>query len=271
VQIFALAIPLSFQFALTPHSTISAKSQTGMLDPVRHRTAPVLQHLALHVVLHLVLHCTALHCTASHDMPCHAGSSAGAAGTPPGHRHCNCWSNALVGYDPRHAGGFMSARRYARCGMRGRVHGGANTATTKRFVCMGLMSTQKPTAREGSPKHPCDVAQRAQRWPGIRLVQAACQPASRFTACAAPQGHAGTVPMPGRQDALAAAAAVVSLVEGACGGGPAAAAADGAGTGGSGDMLVCTVGELHVWPGASNVIAGQVIGLGCAPELTALI
>jgi len=24
------------------------------------------------------------------------------------------------------------------------------------------------------------------------------------------------------------------------------------------DMLVCTVGELHVWPGASNVIPGAV-------------
>jgi allantoate deiminase len=34
------------------------------------------------------------------------------------------------------------------------------------------------------------------------------------------QGHAGTVPMRGRQDALATAAAVVTLVEATCHGGP---------------------------------------------------
>ncbi len=36
------------------------------------------------------------------------------------------------------------------------------------------------------------------------------------------QGHAGTVPMVGRRDSLAAAAAVVSAIEAACGGGPGA-------------------------------------------------
>jgi allantoate deiminase len=56
-------------------------------------------------------------------------------------------------------------------------------------------------------------------------------------------GHAGTVPMALRHDALAAAAAFVVAVEAY------AQAAPG---------LVATVGELRVEPGASNVIPGQV-------------
>jgi allantoate deiminase len=55
-------------------------------------------------------------------------------------------------------------------------------------------------------------------------------------------GHAGTVPMSGRQDALCAAAAIVLAVE--------AAARSSAG-------LVATVGQLQVEPGASNVIPGR--------------
>ncbi len=56
-------------------------------------------------------------------------------------------------------------------------------------------------------------------------------------------GHAGTVPMAGRVDALAAAAEMVLAVEACC-----AAAGD----------IVGTVGRLEVAGGAINVIAGQV-------------
>lgn len=56
-------------------------------------------------------------------------------------------------------------------------------------------------------------------------------------------GHAGTVPMAIRRDALAAAAEMVLAVERA-GQGP--------------ESLVATVGELRVLPGASNVIPGEV-------------
>jgi allantoate deiminase len=55
-------------------------------------------------------------------------------------------------------------------------------------------------------------------------------------------GHAGTVPMHGRRDALAAAAEFLLAVE-----------AEGA----SHDGLVATVGQLSVYPGASNVIPGE--------------
>lgn len=62
----------------------------------------------------------------------------------------------------------------------------------------------------------------------------------RFTGMA---GHAGTVPMQLRQDALCAAAAFVLQVERmAC----------------EQEGLVATVGELSVLPGASNVIPGEV-------------
>jgi allantoate deiminase len=55
-------------------------------------------------------------------------------------------------------------------------------------------------------------------------------------------GHAGTVPMRGRQDALAAAAACLLAIE-------ARAAAD--------DGAEGTVGRLQAWPGAVNVIPGR--------------
>jgi allantoate deiminase len=57
-------------------------------------------------------------------------------------------------------------------------------------------------------------------------------------------GHAGTVPMQGRHDALAAAAAAVLAVEGR------AVVEDG---------LVATVGRLDVSPGSVNVIPGRVV------------
>ena len=56
-------------------------------------------------------------------------------------------------------------------------------------------------------------------------------------------GHAGTVPMNGRRDALAAAAEIVLAVEAE------ALARPG---------LVATVGKLDVFPGVTNVIPGQV-------------
>ena len=56
-------------------------------------------------------------------------------------------------------------------------------------------------------------------------------------------GHAGTVPMEGRRDALVAAAMFVQAVE-------AYAVA--------GDGLVATVGQLSVRPGAANVVPGEV-------------
>jgi hydantoinase/carbamoylase family amidase len=56
-------------------------------------------------------------------------------------------------------------------------------------------------------------------------------------------GHAGTVPMALRHDALAAAAEVIGMVEEVAGKGAKAS-------------LVGTVGDIRVWPGASNVIPG---------------
>ena len=56
-------------------------------------------------------------------------------------------------------------------------------------------------------------------------------------------GHAGTVPMTLRRDALAAAAECVSAVERCCRDGP--------------PGLVGTVGDLAVSPGVSNIIAGS--------------
>ena len=83
------------------------------------------------------------------------------------------------------------------------------------------------------------------------------------------QGHAGTVPMPMRHDTLAAAAEIVTSLERRCQGVPAAGLArdssltppastvDGVAVVEE-EGLVCTVGRLSVWPGASNVIAGRV-------------
>lgn len=58
-------------------------------------------------------------------------------------------------------------------------------------------------------------------------------------------GHAGTVAMPLRRDALAAAAEVILAAERIAR----------AGT----DGLVATVGSLHVTPGAANVVPGEVV------------
>jgi allantoate deiminase len=104
------------------------------------------------------------------------------------------------------------------------------------------------------------------------------------------QGHAGTVPMTVRRDALAGAAEAIVAIERRCQSACAAAGARG-GYGNCADLrlhlppficfciarpsplkthaapragnapddgLVCTVGQTSVWPGASNVIAGAV-------------
>ncbi|KAG2452345.1 hypothetical protein HYH02_003369 [Chlamydomonas schloesseri] len=65
------------------------------------------------------------------------------------------------------------------------------------------------------------------------------------------QGHAGTVPMRGRRDSLAAAAELVTALEALCN------TPEDAGGVPEEENLVCTVGEVKVWPGASNVIAGS--------------
>ncbi|KAG2443601.1 hypothetical protein HXX76_001952 [Chlamydomonas incerta] len=65
------------------------------------------------------------------------------------------------------------------------------------------------------------------------------------------QGHAGTVPMRGRRDSLAAAAELVTALEALCN------TEEAAGGVPEEENLVCTVGEVKVWPGASNVIAGN--------------
>lgn len=58
-------------------------------------------------------------------------------------------------------------------------------------------------------------------------------------------GHAGTVPMELRRDALAGAAEIIAVVEGLA-------------QRGSKDNLVATVGEISCSPGAVNVIPGEV-------------
>jgi allantoate deiminase len=77
------------------------------------------------------------------------------------------------------------------------------------------------------------------------------------------QGHAGTVPMNLRKDPMPAAAQSIVAIEQLCthsekasggsrGTSTMSTAANSAGS------IVCTVGEIHSWPGASNVIPGEV-------------
>ena len=61
------------------------------------------------------------------------------------------------------------------------------------------------------------------------------------------QGHAGTVPMSSRKDAVAAAAEIIHHIEGLCQRSQSS----------QDTLLVCTVGEVRVWPGASNVISSS--------------
>ncbi|DBB00669.1 TPA: hypothetical protein ACH3X3_002344 [Trebouxia sp. C0006] len=77
------------------------------------------------------------------------------------------------------------------------------------------------------------------------------------------QGHAGTVPMAIRRDPLAAAAEAINMIEEQCGGGQLPGRMQTMPNGKQAAQsiwdpsLVCTVGAISVWPGASNVIAGS--------------
>lgn len=64
------------------------------------------------------------------------------------------------------------------------------------------------------------------------------------------QGHAGTVPMKLRKDPLAGAVQIMHEIETTCVGKTPDVTTD--------DSLVCTVGMVQIWPGASNVIPGVV-------------
>ena len=75
----------------------------------------------------------------------------------------------------------------------------------------------------------------------VTAIAGATRMAARLTGMA---GHAGTVPMTLRRDALAGAAECISAIEHFC-------RTDGNG-------LVGTVGYIHSMPGATNVIPGQV-------------
>ncbi|HZE53337.1 MAG TPA: allantoate amidohydrolase [Bradyrhizobium sp.] len=75
----------------------------------------------------------------------------------------------------------------------------------------------------------------------VSAIAGATRLAARLTGMA---GHAGTVPMALRRDALMGAAECISKIEEVCG-------ADQGG-------LVGTVGYIHAMPGATNVIPGQV-------------
>src|SRR5580692_10004966 len=75
----------------------------------------------------------------------------------------------------------------------------------------------------------------------VSAIAGATRMAARVTGMA---GHAGTVPMELRRDALAGAAELICKIEELC-------LTDGRG-------LVGTVGYIHATPGATNVIPGQV-------------
>jgi allantoate deiminase len=75
----------------------------------------------------------------------------------------------------------------------------------------------------------------------VSAIAGATRLAARVTGMA---GHAGTVPMALRRDALSGAAEIISKIEELC-------LTDGRG-------LVGTVGYVHATPGATNVIPGQV-------------
>jgi len=78
------------------------------------------------------------------------------------------------------------------------------------------------------------------------------------------QGHAGTVPMTMRKDPMIAAAQGIVAVENICTHPEKAVAGSRGATAMStavnhAGAIVCTVGEIHSWPGASNVIPGEVM------------
>ena len=75
----------------------------------------------------------------------------------------------------------------------------------------------------------------------VTAISGATRLAARLTGMA---GHAGTVPMPLRRDALAGASECIGAIEDFC-------RTDAGG-------LVGTVGYIHAMPGATNVIPGEV-------------
>jgi len=85
----------------------------------------------------------------------------------------------------------------------------------------------------------------------------------QVSCCLSTQGHAGTVPMAIRRDPLAAAAEAINTIEQQCGGGQLEDIMQSMPNGKQAAQsvwdpsLVCTVGAISVWPGASNVIAGS--------------
>lgn len=68
------------------------------------------------------------------------------------------------------------------------------------------------------------------------------------------QGHAGTVPMNMRKDPMAAAAEIIHWIEKRCGGGRFARVVEGVQ---AEDNLMCTTGNINLWPNAFNVIPGS--------------
>ncbi|XP_074275785.1 allantoate deiminase 2 [Silene latifolia] len=74
------------------------------------------------------------------------------------------------------------------------------------------------------------------------------------------QGHAGTVPMSMRRDPMAAAAELIVSLESLCKHPQNYLSSDGecSDVESLSGSLVCTVGEMSLWPSASNVIPGQV-------------
>jgi allantoate deiminase len=78
------------------------------------------------------------------------------------------------------------------------------------------------------------------------------------------QGHAGTVPMAMRKDPMIAAAQSIVAIENICthpekGVGGSRGASHMSSAVNYAGAIVCTVGEIHSWPGASNVIPGEVM------------
>jgi allantoate deiminase len=71
------------------------------------------------------------------------------------------------------------------------------------------------------------------------------------------QGHAGTVPMAMRYDPVPAVGEAAVEIERRCGGVPERIGREDVPPSDQVHHLVCTIGSVVLWPGASNVIAGS--------------
>jgi allantoate deiminase len=114
----------------------------------------------------------------------------------------------------------------------------------------GCVGSRALCAAGLEPKPACFVEAHVEQGPRLEAIGAPLAVVTGIVASARSElvftgrpGHAGTTPMPGRADALVAAAEFVLRLR------DAAARVDGA---------VATVGRVEVVPGASNVIPGQV-------------